>query len=87
MKCRSCAGLLEPRVTDLPFKIGDNSLAILRSLPVLECRECGCTELEPATKARVDRILAEVDESAGVAIIRYSEPEEARAMSATEKCE
>jgi len=36
MKCRVCGGLLEPRVTDLPFKIGDSAIVILRGLPVLE---------------------------------------------------
>ena len=46
MRCRICGGLLESRVTDLPFKIGDSSIVILRSLPVLQCRQCGDTELE-----------------------------------------
>ena len=41
MRCRVCGGLLEPRVTDLPFKIGDSSIVILKALPVLQCRQCG----------------------------------------------
>jgi YgiT-type zinc finger domain-containing protein len=47
MRRRVCAGQLESRVTDLPFKVGDSSIVILRSLPVLQCRQCGETELEP----------------------------------------
>ena len=72
MRCRICAGVLEPRVTDLPFKIGDSSIVILRSLPVLQCRQCGDTELEQATMSRVDQLLAAVDESAELEIIRYA---------------
>jgi YgiT-type zinc finger domain-containing protein len=71
MRCRICGGLLEPRVTDLPFKIGDSSIVILRSLPVLQCRQCGDTELEQVTMSRVDQFLAAVDESAELKVILY----------------
>ena len=43
MRCRVCGGQLESRITDLPFKVGDSSIVILRSLPVLQCRQCGKT--------------------------------------------
>jgi YgiT-type zinc finger domain-containing protein len=72
MRCRICGGLLESRVTDLPFKIGDSSIVILRSLPVLQCRQCGDTELEQATMTRVDQLLAGVDGSAELEVIRYA---------------
>lgn len=72
MRCRVCGGLLEARVTDLPFKIGDSAIVILRSLPVLQCRQCGDTELDHPTMARVDQLLAAVDESAELEIIRYA---------------
>jgi YgiT-type zinc finger domain-containing protein len=72
MRCRICGGLLEPRVTDLPFKIGDSSIVILRALPVLQCRQCGDTELEQVTLSRVDQFLAAVDESAELKVIRYA---------------
>ena len=54
MRCRVCAGQLESRITDLPFQVGDSSIVILRALPVLQCRQCGETELEQATMSRVD---------------------------------
>ena len=72
MRCRVCGGQLEARITDLPFKIGDSSIVILRSLPVLQCRQCGETELEQATMSRVDQLLAAVDSSAELEIIRYA---------------
>lgn len=72
MRCRVCGGLLESRVTDLPFKIGDVSIVILRSLPVLQCRQCGDTELEQATMSRVDQLLAAVDTSAELEVIKYA---------------
>jgi YgiT-type zinc finger domain-containing protein len=72
MRCRICGGLLEPRVTDLPFKIGDSRIVILRSLPVLQCRQCCDTELEQATMLRVDELLAAADGSAELEVIRYA---------------
>jgi YgiT-type zinc finger domain-containing protein len=69
MRCRICGGLLESRVTDLPFKIGDSSIVILSSLPVLQCRQCGDTELEQSTMSRVYELLAAVDQSAELEVI------------------
>jgi len=72
MNCRICGGLLESRVTDLPFKIGDRSIVILRSLPVLQCRQCGETELEQPTMRRVEEVLESVDESSELEVIRFA---------------
>jgi YgiT-type zinc finger domain-containing protein len=72
MKCRVCLGPLEPRVTDLPLKIGDSSIVILKSLLVLQCRQCGETELEHETMLRVDQVLAAVDTSSELKVIRFA---------------
>lgn len=72
MRCRLCGATLEARVTDLPFKIGDTSIVIVRALPVLQCGQCGETELEDAAMARVDHLLASVDKSAELEVVRYA---------------
>lgn len=72
MRCRICGGLLEARITDLPFKIGDSSIVILKSLPVLQCNQCGETELDQVTMLRVDQLLASADRSAELEVIRYA---------------
>lgn len=66
VKCRVCGDLMELRVTDLPFKTGDCSIVILKALPVLQCKQCGDTELEHATMLRVDELLSAADKSAGL---------------------
>jgi YgiT-type zinc finger domain-containing protein len=72
MSCRICGGSMEFRVTDLPFKVGDSSIVILKALPVLQCRQCGDTELEHSTMLRVDQLLSGVDRSAELEVIRYA---------------
>lgn len=72
MNCRVCGGAMEERVTDVPFKIGDTSIVIVRALPVLQCRQCGETELQNVAMTRVDRLLAAVDRSAELEVVRYA---------------
>jgi hypothetical protein len=45
---------------------------IVRALPFLQCRQCGETELENIAMARVDRLLAPVDRSAELEVVRYA---------------
>jgi YgiT-type zinc finger domain-containing protein len=59
-------------VTDLPFKIGDSSIVVIKSLPVLQCRQCGETELEDNPMRRVDQLLAEVAASSELEVIRFA---------------
>lgn len=70
MNCRVCGGRLEKRVTDLPFKVSDTAIVIVKSLPVLQCRQCGDTEMEDAEMSRVNELLAAVDHSAELEVIR-----------------
>lgn len=72
MRCRICGALLENRFIDLPFKIADFSIVILKALPVLQCRQCDETELEHSTMSRVDQLLFAVDKSAELEVIRYA---------------
>jgi len=65
-------GLLESRVTDLPSRIGDTSIVIFKSLPVLQCDQRGEADLEQATMSRVDELLASVNGSAELEVIRYA---------------
>lgn len=72
MRCRVCGGLLEPRVTDLPFKIGGSSIVVLKGLPVLPCSQCDDAELEHPTMLRVEQVLAGVDRSSELEVIRFA---------------
>ena len=72
MRCRLCGGLLEPRVTDLPFKVSDTSIVIVKALPVLECGQCGEAELSGDTMAKVEEVIARVDDASEVEVVRFA---------------
>jgi YgiT-type zinc finger domain-containing protein len=67
-----CGGLLEHGVTDLPFKIGDSSIVVVKALPVRQCRQCGEIEMEDGTMRRVDEVLAGVDGASELEVVRFA---------------
>ncbi len=72
MRCTICGGELKPTQTDLPFKIGEESIVILRRLPVLQCTKCPEYLIEDEVLGRIDQILAQVSTGTEVEIIRYA---------------
>ncbi len=72
MRCTGCGAELRTTNTDLPFKVSDTTIVILKSLPVLQCVKCPEYLLADEVLRRVDEILARVDGGAELEIIRYA---------------
>lgn len=72
MKCEVCGSELRATTTDLPFKVRETAIVILKDLPVLQCRSCPQYLLEDSVLARVDEILARVASEAELEIVRYA---------------
>jgi len=72
MKCSVCGGELRYKLTDLPFKLSDTTIVILKGLPVLQCGNCREYLLEDVVMSRVEDILKKVDTTVEVEIIRYA---------------
>lgn len=72
MKCRVCGGVQQRISTDLPFKTGEHTIVILRGIPVLQCERCAEYSLDDPTLARVDELLARVDERTELEIISFA---------------
>jgi YgiT-type zinc finger domain-containing protein len=72
MKCTVCGSELTPTYTDLPLKIRESSIVILKSLPVLQCENCPEYLIEDEVLSRVDQILGGVPTGTEVEIIRYA---------------
>jgi YgiT-type zinc finger domain-containing protein len=72
MKCRVCGGTQTPTMTDLPFKTGERSIVILKSLPVLQCERCSEYSIADPTFKKVEEILARVDSATDLAIIPFA---------------
>ena len=72
MTCEVCGNRLRPQHGDLPFKVSERTIVIIKSLPVLQCENCANYLLEDVVVGRVEIILASVDKAAELEIIRYA---------------
>ena len=57
MKCHLCGSKLKSLITNLPFKISDSTIVILKGLPVLQCENCSEYLIDDPVMSRVEGIL------------------------------
>ena len=72
MKCTTCGSELQSVTTDLPFKVADHSIVVIKSIPVLQCTACPEYLLVDSVMASVDAILARVDKTTELEIVRFA---------------
>ncbi len=72
MKCHRCGAEMKHTKTDLPFKVRENSIVIIKNLPVWQCSNCSEYLLEDGVLAKVDILLGRVDASAEVEILSFA---------------
>ena len=71
MPCTVCGATLRPTTSDLPFKVREHTIVIVKNLPVLECANCVQYLIADPDCSRVEQILASVNGAAELEIIRY----------------
>lgn len=59
-------------VTDLPFKLSDRSIVVIKALPVLLCENCTEYVLEDPVMATVERILDGADDASELRVVKYA---------------
>ncbi len=72
MICHACGGKLKKTITDLPFKLKQGSIIIIKHLPVLQCGNCSEYLIEDAVMENVDKLLNKVDTAVEVEILNYA---------------
>jgi YgiT-type zinc finger domain-containing protein len=72
MKCRVCAGNLSATTTDLPFKVSERKIVIVKQLPVLQCDRCSEYSMDDPTFERVEEMLSRTDQAAELEIVPFA---------------
>ena len=72
MKCHVCGSRMQSVATDLPFKVNDTTIVIMKDLPVIQCDGCSEYLLDDPVLKRVDGIIEKMDAAAELEIIRYA---------------
>ena len=72
MRCEVCGAELVASTTDLPFKIHEPGIVILKGVPVWQCARCPQYLLEDRVLARVDELLRGVGRGIELEVVRYA---------------
>lgn len=72
MRCTVCGARMRPITTNLPFKLSEQRIVILKDLPVLQCEACREYLIEDAVMAQIDLMLARTDDTAELEVLRYA---------------
>ena len=72
MKCSVCGASMRAGTTDLPFKTSEQTIVILKGLPVFQCGNCTQYLLEDSVLARVDELLQTIGGTAELEVTRYA---------------
>lgn len=72
MRCAICGAEMHRVTTDLPFKLAEHSIVIIKNLPVLQCSNCGEYKLDDTTMAKVDELLEGIDARVEVEILQFA---------------
>jgi YgiT-type zinc finger domain-containing protein len=72
MKCHVCGSKLQAITTDLPFKANENSIVIMKNLPLYQCESCSEYLLDDPVLKRVEEIIQNVDTAAELEVIKYA---------------
>ena len=71
-KCTVCGAALRSTATDLPFKMSDRAIVIVKNVPVLQCDGCIEYLLDDTVMAKVDELLSRVDSSVELEIVPFA---------------
>jgi YgiT-type zinc finger domain-containing protein len=72
MKCRVCGSTLRTTTTDLPFKVSDRTIVVLKQLPVAQCDGCSEYLIADDVFAKVEELLAKANTSAELEVIQFA---------------
>ncbi len=72
MRCHVCGAIMKAINTDLPFKISEKAMVIIKEVPVIQCENCHEYLIEDASMEKVETILERANHGAELEIIRFA---------------
>lgn len=72
MKCHVCGASLRAVLTDLPFKLSEHTIVIIKGVPVLQCDGCREFLIEDNIMEHVEALLAKVERTAELEVVRFA---------------
>jgi len=72
MTCHVCGANMSTTQTNLPFKVSQATIVIVKDLPVFQCDGCGEYLLEDHVMEYVEHIFERVDATAELEVLKYA---------------
>jgi len=72
MKCHVCGEEMRSTATDLPFKLGDHRILVVKSLPVEQCSSCGEFLIADHVMETLEDLIDSTDIAAELEIRQYA---------------
>jgi len=72
MMCTVCGSQMRATTTDLPFKVSDTAIVVVRAVPVQECANCPEYLIGDADMRKIEEILAERSRDAELELVRFA---------------
>ena len=72
MTCHVCGANMSSIRTNLPFKVSQTTIVIVKELPVLQCDGCGEYLLDDYVMEHVEQIFERVDVTAELEVLKYA---------------
>ncbi len=71
MKCHMCGGGMRSIRTDLPFKLDEHRIIVVKCVPVEQCNFCGEYVLRDLTMQSLDLLIASMDNNVELEVRKY----------------
>lgn len=72
MKCHLCGADMHAMKTDLPFKVSERTIVIIKALPVLQCGGCHEYLIEDSAMQKVESILRKAGQEAELEVVNFA---------------
>jgi len=72
MMCHVCGADMTKFHTNIPFKVSQATIVIVKDLPVIQCDGCGAYLIEDRVMEEVEEIFERVDTTAELEVLKYA---------------
>jgi len=72
MKCHLCGGRMENLWTDLPFKLENHRIIVVKGIPVEQCSSCGEYVINDPVMESLEHLFESMDQAAELEIRRFA---------------
>jgi len=72
MICHVCGAEMKRTITDMPFKLRDTGIVVVKELPVIQCESCREYLLDDAAMEQVEGVLSQAGKSIEFEVVRLA---------------